>query len=232
MKLNRENAGCGFTWIDFLIIIAVVILLAVVGLPMLAKRYARASKISCTNNLKQVALSYRQWALDNGDTFPMKVSVTNGGSLEQIEKGVVYMTFLVMSNELVTPMVLICPEEKDRRRARANTFEQTALPGATSGRIPFTNDNNVSYFVGVDADEGNPKSMLGGDDNFLVGGVLSKPGLLLLDTNSSIQWTKARHVSRGNIAFADGSVMGVSNSALTRALLNTGMTTNRLAMPQ
>jgi len=227
----KSNSSRAFSWIDLLMIIVVLALLVVVGLPRLAKRYARASKISCTNNLKQVALSYHQWALDNGDAFPMQVSVTNGGSREQIEEGVVYLTYLVMSNELNTPKLLVCPEEKDRRRVSANTFEQSFPLGATSWRVPFTNDNNVSYFVGLDSDESKPKSLLGGDDNFAVGGVLVKPGLLLLHTNSSIEWTKERHVNRGNIALADASVMGVSTPMLREALINSGMATNRLAMP-
>jgi type II secretory pathway pseudopilin PulG len=231
MNPNQRNQRSAFTLLDFMVIIVVVMVVAAIALPQLAKRYARASKISCTNNLKQVALSYRQWAIDNGDEFPMKVSVTNGGSMELIEGAVVYSTFLVMSNELVTPKLLICPEETNTRRVTANTFEQSNPRGVSSGRIPFTNDNNVSYFVGVDADRTNPKSILGGDDNFVVGGTLAKHGLLLLHTNSPIQWTKKRHVSRGNIAVADGSVTVISNSAITEVLVRTGMATNRLALP-
>jgi len=86
-------------------------------LPALARAKARAQRINCTNNLKQVGLSFKTWALDNGDAFPMKVAEaagvrqaawvyrdTTGGTINQ-HRGV-NMIFGVMSNELSTPKVL------------------------------------------------------------------------------------------------------------------------------
>lgn len=51
----------------------------------------RASSIRCVNNLKQIGLALRVWATDNGDQFP--------GDL------------LRMTNELTTPLVLVCPSQ-------------------------------------------------------------------------------------------------------------------------
>jgi prepilin-type processing-associated H-X9-DG protein len=231
MKLTSCNCQA-FTWVDFLIILVALALMTMVVLPRLAKRYARASRINCTNNLKQIGLAYRQWSLDSGDKFPMQVSVTNGGARELAEAGKVYPVFLVMSNELNTPKLLICTEESDPRRVMANTFGPATL-NSTSGHysVPLTNDNNVSYFVGLDADETKPTTLLGGDDNFLVKGSKPARGLFQLRTNQALQWTNQRHNRRGNLVFADGSVASVENRSVAEVLAKTGMATNRLVLP-
>jgi len=136
-----------------------------------------------------------------------------------------------MSNELNTPKVLICPQDKNPKRFVANTFDPPTLANISRPAIPFTNNNNVSYFVGVDADEAQPQQILSGDDNFLVDGVKPNSGVLMLRTNSVLAWTKERHVTYGNIGLVDGSVQGITTPLLNEALVNTGAATNRLAMP-
>jgi len=225
LKVTRYAA---FTRMDFIIIVAVLVVLACVTLPLIAKRSARTSKIGCTNNLKQIGLAYRQWSIDDGDKYPAAVSTADGGAKEWIEAGAVYTSYLVLSNELNTPKILICPEDRTPKRVQATTFE---WPSPSPNSVPFINNDNVSYFVGLDADETEPQRILVGDDNFLVGGVKPKSGVLLLWTNTPVAWTKNRHVNQGNIGLADGSVMGVSTPKFQHTLINTEMATNRLAMP-
>ena len=55
--------------------------------------------------------------------------------------------------------------------------------------------------------------------------------ILLLTTNDAVRWSQGMHKNQGNVAMADGSVQGFGNSHLRMALANTGMVTNRLAMP-
>ena len=217
MKLKQRRMRGGFTLVDILMIVFVLAVLAFVLVPRLAKPKYRSARINCVNNLKQLGLAYRQWGLDNGDKFPMQVSVTNGGTMELVESGVVYPHYQVMSNELNTPKILVCPEDKGRTAAAAFT---TNLRRA-----------NLSYFVGVDAVETAPQMFISGDDNFTVNGKKPKPGLLLLWTNSPVAWTKDRHVNQGNIGLADGSVPQFSTSKLMEGLRHTGPATNRLAMP-
>ena len=167
-------------------------LLAAVALADVSESQAKNQKINCVNNLHQIGLAYRVWAGDNGDKYPMQVSVKNGGAKELVFKGNVAACFQVMSNELSTPKIVICPA--DTSRSAANNF--------TTG---FDN-SKVDYFVGVDADLIRPQMLLSGDDNFAVGGVPVKPGLLVITTSQPITWTAARHVNQGNIGFADGQV--------------------------
>jgi prepilin-type processing-associated H-X9-DG protein len=93
------------------------------------------------------------------------------------------------------------------------------------------NNQNVSYFVGLDASAENPRTILSGDDNFEIGGVPVKSGLLEISSNMPIAWSAARHKFGGNIGLADGSVQSVDNIGLSKLLDQSGLATNRLAIP-
>jgi hypothetical protein len=92
-------------------------------LPALAKAKAKAQSISCVNNMKQLGLAFRIWAGDNNDLFPFNVSNDKGGTLELCERGgdgydrSAYRHFQVMSNELNTPKILICPADSSKQPA-------------------------------------------------------------------------------------------------------------------
>jgi competence protein ComGC len=204
------------TRIEVLVIIAVTGLLFCLAIPWLMQARLKSGSICCNCNLKQVALAFRIWEGDHGDKYPMQASVTNGGTMELANGGNAWINFAVMSNELSTPIILICPA--DRTRFAAKNF--------TTG----FNNANVSYFVGLNAVESQPEMFLSGDGNFSVGGVPVKSGLLELTTNAPIGWTTARH-KYGNIALTDGSVEQTTTEHLQDSLQRTGVATNRLAIP-
>ena len=201
---NRHETG--MTLFEVGVIVSVLLIVVAVLLPNLRRpRTSTATtRLNCVNHLKQIGLAYRIWEGDNGDFFPMGVSVTNGGSMEMVSTGNMVQSFLVVSNELSTPKILCCPADRDRERA--SVFGGLA-------------NSNVSYFVGVDATNGlNPEMILSGDCNFELGGVPVKAGLLFLWTNDPVAWAATRHVHTGNLGLADGSVQQSTSSAMRNYL--------------
>lgn len=93
-------------------------------LPALAKAKARAQRISCVNNMKQVALAVRIYSNDHKEVFP--------GNLN------------VLESELVNPRVLICPGDSGHiafptgtswgGMGPQNISYQYLLPGAEEGK--------------------------------------------------------------------------------------------------
>ena len=225
MRTNRNSSA--FTFVDLILVIGCLVIAGLIVLPQLARTRCRSCRISCTNNLKQVGLAFRIWAGDNNDKYPMSVSVTNGGAMELASEGSAFAIFTVMSNELNTPKILFCPNETNPKRKYAVMFGSSASPEARA----FTATNNLSYFVGLDADDTKPQTILAGDDHFTVDGLKPMPGLFALSTNAVVEWRNERHPKQGNITMADGSVQSFSTPAFRDALAKTGITTNRLAMP-
>jgi prepilin-type processing-associated H-X9-DG protein len=228
MKKRVPDNRRAFTLNDVFVIIVMLVVLGAILLPMLAKPKVRSARANCANNLKQVALAFRIWEGDNNDRFPMLVSTNQGGTMEWVDGPNAWRHFEVMSNELNTPRILDCPNETDSSRKIATVFGP--VPPGLPGRVGFTENSNLSYFVGVDATSTNASMFLAGDRN-LTNGTPVKDGMLLLTTNSPSGWTEKMHVHYGNVAMADGSVQMFSTSLLREAVRHTGVATNRLARP-
>ena len=241
MKLRLSPPKtAALTLVEALVVIIVIAVLLALLLPV--KTRPRPSKMMmCMVNVKQVGVANLVWAGDHNGKFPMQVSVTNWGAKELALTGNVAGIFRTLSNELGTPKVLWCPADADRIVA---TNWENSLSA-----------QNVSYFVGLDADTNQPKMFLSGDDNFQLGRFPVKSGSLKLSsgvpiswtplskgnpkygievallTNTSIAWADERHYNGGNIALADGSVIRLNTSNLQKTLVETGVATNRLAIP-
>jgi prepilin-type N-terminal cleavage/methylation domain-containing protein/prepilin-type processing-associated H-X9-DG protein len=205
----------GFTLIELLVVLAVIAILAMMVYPGGPKDKARALRIQCINNLKQNGLAFRVWAGDHGDKYPMEISETNGGAMEFLTGSNLFRQYQVVSNELSTPKVVICPADSSRMAAT---------------NFGFFNNSNVSFFINLNATNMDPQAILSGDRN-LTNNTSIRNGILTLTTNRPAGWTAEIHNKVGNLLLADGSVQQVSSTGLRTAIVNTSAFTNRLLMP-
>jgi len=212
MKFKSTNRRSeGLTLVEVLVVIAMIAILAAQLISAMGRAKEKSRRIACTNNLKQMGFSFRVFANEQGDQFPVGVSTNGGGSIEYVNTTEVFRHFRAMSNELSTPQVLVCPS--DTRIAAPN--------------FSVLSNANVSYFVGLDALDTFPQLLLAGDRNLMTNGVPVGSGLLVLTTNVTVGWTAQMHKGVGNVALGDGSVQGMTSSRLS----NYADLTNRLAIP-
>jgi len=202
--LRHGRQVVGFTLIEMLVVIAIIGILAALLLPAVNTTKLRAKRITCVNQLKQVGLGFQMFAHEHDGKLPMQVSTREGGTEELVNPTnqasadftSAYRHLQTLSNELVTPKVLLCA--MDTRLA--------------AGDFPSLKNTNVSYFVNVRAESGKSASILAGDRNLTSDG--SGQTVLRLDANHYLRWTAELHRFRGNLLYADGHVEELNRPAV------------------
>jgi competence protein ComGC len=215
-KIRCHQRKLGLTLVELLVIIAIVAFMAMLVYPGGRQDKARALRIQCVNNLKQTSLTFDVWAGDHGEKFPMEISQTNGGTMEFTTGPNEWRHYQIMSNELFTPKVLICPADDLHTMAATN--------------FAFFNNSNLSFFINLDYSRPSPHALWSGDCN-LTNGTPIRDGILELTTNRPTAWTAETHHKAGNLLLFDGSVRQVDQEGLRSAVENSGSSTNRLQMP-
>jgi prepilin-type N-terminal cleavage/methylation domain-containing protein len=68
--VNRAATRSGFTLIELLVVIAIIAILAALLLPVLASAKARAYRIQCASDMRQLGMGFNMFAGDHGDMLP------------------------------------------------------------------------------------------------------------------------------------------------------------------
>jgi prepilin-type processing-associated H-X9-DG protein len=209
-----------FTLLELLILVAGIAILAALLLPVRGGP-RKARRIICMSNLRQVGLAINVFAVDHNDEFPMRISVTNGGSMEFVGTGSPAPHFHTVSNYLSGDWrPLRCPTDESKER----TTNHASL-----------NDRNISYFLSMDASYRTTNIILAGDRNLEVAGQPVKPGLFALTPIDAVRWTSELHSQGrtalgGNVLFVDGHVESPGRK-LPAVIQRQNLATNHLAFP-
>jgi prepilin-type N-terminal cleavage/methylation domain-containing protein/prepilin-type processing-associated H-X9-DG protein len=219
--LRHSTQVVGFTLIELLVVIAIIGILAALLLPAVNSAKLRAKRTACVNNLRQAGLGFHLFANDHDGKLPMQVRTRDGGTEELVnvtnqesaDFTSAYRHLQTLSNELVTPKVLVCAMD-------------TRIPAEN---FPLLRNTNVSYFVNVRAENGKSTSILAGDRNLTSGGT-SDQTVLRLDANNYLRWTAELHRFKGNLLYGDGHVEELNRPALMVTTANAN-TVASLALP-
>lgn len=185
-------------------VIAIIAVLAALLLPALTRGKARAQRVACISDLKQLGTAFQMFAHDHQGRYPMQVPISDGGSMELVQageniNGVFYFSyrhFQTLANELVATKPLVCPADIDREAA------------ASFGLLQ---NSNLSYFVGANADYNLPMSILAGDRNITNNGYATAS---LVRGQYGLRFTSELHVFKGDILFSDTHVGELNNDNL------------------
>ncbi len=240
MKATASRDVRAFTIIELLITIAIIWFLAALLFTALSGAKKKGQATLCINNLKEVGIGFRLWANDNHEQFPWAVAAADGGS------GWLFSAppaddwtdnYRAASNELVTTKILVCPTDKNKTPSSGlvNLGSKKAASAAASAPTPWSKldgNKHISYFVGLDANESRPQSILAGDSGIGGGNGGLGPDYTFSANNGTsidVAFDNTMHEGSGHILLSDGSVHHVSTAQFREYIItsiNTGSGTN------
>ncbi len=97
-SIRATRPSPAFTLIELLVVIAIISILAALLSPAVARAKAKANRIKCLNNLRQLQMSVQMYANDHGDQIPPRIS----GGANWISSLQAYY---------VSPALLVCPTD-------------------------------------------------------------------------------------------------------------------------
>ena len=221
MVQTHSRRRQAFTLIELLVVIAIIGILASMLLPTLSRALAKAKRIKCVANMRQIGTGLIMFAQDNDDRLPWQL--TPSGQIEHfgkhyaVDPGSVFAC-RGLKREIVTPKILWSPCDAERQAASEHAVQDWETYKTREGR-PIRNDA-ISYVFCEGGDIGRPMTVLSATRN------------LSHDSLADARWVGSDEridekgnpppnamtglfESQGQLAMADGSALLSRDSDLT-----------------
>lgn len=221
--MSDKRACLGFTRLELMVLLCAAALLFAVVAPGLANSRNRSQRLVCMDNLRQIGQGAERWAFDHRDDLPWQISQTAGGTRPPVGifPTTTFVHFGIMSNELGSPKILVCPNDTRTGVKVAQDWSQLPFGGYFNNAY---RDNATSYTINIHCWFSVAQAVMSSDRHLEVTeaystscsyGFKDVSALNLHGPGSSkIAWTNSQHGYVGNLLLRDGRVAEVPNSKL------------------
>ena len=210
-----------FTLIELLVVIAIIGILASMLLPTLARGLAKAKRIKCVSNLRQISTCLIMFAHDNNDRLPWQLTpsgqVEHFGKHYAVDPGSVFGS-RGLKREIVTPKILWSPCDAEREADQEYAVIDWETYKTREGR-PIPN-KAISYVFCEGGDIGRSSTVLAATRN-LSHEYLGDARWVGSDERIDEEGNPPKNAmtglfeSQGQLAMADGSAKLSQDSDLT-----------------
>jgi hypothetical protein len=223
MKKDAVKRGiAAFSRAELFFCLAALALLFAAILPGAALSGHRSDHITCIDNLRRIGRGFHVWAFEHQDGNPWTVPVTSDGTAlsgHLSKPGNAWFEFAAVSNELVTPRLLVCPADSKKLVNQASNWSTSSSGGYANSKY---RNNATSYTIGLHSGIEAPRALLSSDRNLQVDslgqscsfGLLGVATISPVSAQTGVAWTNDLHGVFGNLLLNDGSVLQKSTDGL------------------